>query len=75
MSGQSRNPAVAQERAELAALREQAAQTRREAAQTLTVLADKIAARDPRAWARRGAVIGGVAVAVVAAALIAYRLR
>ena len=89
MSDGSRNPALAEERAELAALREQAAQTRREAAETITALADKVAARDPRSWARhavavrraaigramhsRAARIGGPAVLVMCAALIAYR--
>ena len=53
MSGDRKSPATVEESAEIAALREQAAQTRREAAQTLTALADKVAARDPRTLARR----------------------
>ena len=89
MNGDRRHPAIIEERAELAALREQAAQTRREAAQTITALADKVAARDPRSWARhavavrraalgramhsRAALIGGPAVLVMCAALLAYR--
>jgi hypothetical protein len=89
MSGGRRHPALVEERAELAALREQAAQTRREAAETITALADKVAARDPRSRARhaiavrraalsramhsRAALLGGPAVLAMCAALLAYR--